>query len=595
MPIKFTYNIHKNIASIQLITFMLGFVLMSHHINAQNAGKKTMVQSTYYDAVVLYYATKNYKAFPIEDQENLTAVGNGNPSIPVFDGQNPTVGPQQVKKYKIIESTTGKIITDDLTADKINAVLLENQFSDANEKKAFIYEVLARNANSDDTSEANIQKIYKDNVYFNEDNTSKLSFLFDQNKFIGNYLFPEPLPFPLEGGGGITQTQILEGITEFLIEAVNKEINEAFFIHLQKALAKYDELRILFPESLETLNNIEITKYASSLNALKAAFEEDIKNLLSNVSKLADLKKYQDLINKHPVLTLIFTACDLISLLQDDAIPADILYQIGNAPYIRKCNSNNFSSTIKLAVLISNSLRNVKINDENTNTIGWIEKVNLNSLRDNGSLFQIFMGLFAQQAESIIFFSNQGGTAFNFQKNLFDQKKYILKTRYIIYNFSSTIEKIKEDVERARAIKRVSSKKSDYINVYLKIANEIVGLSENCLDVLASKTTTTIRTEVKTIKGKYIPILEQANLVLTQIEKKEYSGALYQTDTLLRLIFESDGVNKEFEEIRKSYIKYGLFICSVAEAKNSDDVKAAINAVALPKVVQGSKKKTHSV
>ena len=218
MSIKFTYKIHKNIASIQLITFMLGFVLMSHHINAQNTGKKSMVQSSYYDAVVLYYATKNYKAFPIEDQENFTAVGNGNPGIPVFDGQNPTVAPQQVKKYKIIESTTGKIITDDLTADKINAVLLENQFTNADEKKAFIYEVLARNANSDDPSETNIQKIYKGNVYFNKDSTSTdLSFLFDQNKFLGNYLFTEPVPFPLEGGAGVSQTQILEGITEFLI------------------------------------------------------------------------------------------------------------------------------------------------------------------------------------------------------------------------------------------------------------------------------------------------------------------------------------------------------------------------------------------
>jgi hypothetical protein len=598
MLTKFACVFQKTTVGIQFIVLIAGFTFTGLHGKAQTSAKSSMAQSSYYDAVALYYAMKNYSAFPIEDEANSgstsfdapvdTPAIDGNGGNPLFPHQNPGAGAgaQTTVKYKIIESATGKVIMDNCSRDKIDSVLnsADNQFPDDNERKAFIYEILARNANTEDASEPNIKKLYKDNVYFiNDGGNTELSFLLDPKNYIGNYLFKDPLAFPLDGGAGITQTQILEGITEFLIEAVNKEINEAFFIHLQKALAKSPELKTLFPKTLESLSKIEVTKYASSLNALKSAFEEDIKNLLSNVSKLTELEKYQKLIDKHPVLTLIFTACDLISLLKDKAIPADILYHLGNAPYIRKCKSNNYSSTIKLAALISNSLRNVKINDENTNMIGWIDKNNLNMLKNNKSLFRVFMGLFAQQAESIIFFDNNGDTVSNFQKSLFNQKKEILKAQYIVYNFSTTVDRITEDISRVRTLQRISSKKSDYISVYLQVANEIIGLSENCLDVLPSnKTTTAIRVKIKTIKQEYLPMLERANSILNKIEEKEYSGALYETDTLLGKIFNSDGNSKEFEEIRKAYIKYGLFICAVAEAKNSSDVKAAINAVALP-------------
>lgn len=569
MSLNFSHSIQKAIHFLQLIILFPVFILTGLYTKAQDNSKKAMVQSSYYDAVVLYQAIKNFRGFPIKMSDEETF--ENNPDEP------------GIVRYKVIESTSGKILMDNCSSKQVDSVLQANPFSES-EKENFIHVILARNANTTDTSKKNIHEIYKNNPYFKEENKTELSFLSATRNDAG-LLLKEPLPFSLKGGGGITQTQILEGITEFLIEAVNKEINEAFFVHLQKALSKYYELSTLFSKSLESLNKIEITKYASSLNALKSAFEKDIKDLLSNVSRLADISKYQELVNQHPVLTLIFTTCDLISFLQDDIIPPDILYQLGTARYIMKCKSNNYSSTIKLASLISNSLRNVKIGDENTNTIGWVDKKILNMLKDNSTLFQIFMGLFAQQAGGIIFFNDNGNPMFDFQKNLFDHKDDILKTRYIVYNFSSTIEIIKSDIENARSLKKTSSSKSDFIKVYLKIANEIIGLSNNCLGILPGSVVTDIETKINTIKTEFIPLLEQANQVLTKIEEKEYSGALYETDNFLSAIFnkmQNAKVKEEYEEIRKYYIKYGIFICSVAEAKSSSDVKAAIDAIALP-------------
>jgi hypothetical protein len=396
-------------------------------------------------------------------------------------------------------------------------------------------------------------------------------------------------------------------------------------VHLQKALAKFDELRLLFPNTLEALNKIEVTRYSSSLNVLKASFEDDIKAILSNISKLATLERYQRIINRTPVLTVVFVACDIVAQLQKETIAPEIIYQLGKAPYVASAgvSTNNYNSTIRLAALLSNSLRNIKIGDQNKNTIGWVDRKNLNELRDNEPLFRIFMGLFAQNAEKIVFRFNAG--TFGMQKALYDNMDAIIKTRYIVYNFSQTVSNLNEYTSKAAELRKTDAKHSEFVKIYLKMANEIIGFSEKCLDVLPTDVTIKVRQEIKIIKDRYVPMVKQANEVVVKLEEKEYSRALYEADTLIVQIFDKgvvsdieneikalnndikkaeDGhstadeiaqlktrleklekelkADKNFEEVREYYIKYGLFVCSVAEAKNSTDVKEAIQAVALP-------------
>jgi hypothetical protein len=588
-----------------------------------------IVQSTYYDAITLYYAIKNYKAYPmpmaafeVSDNEGIAEASTdaNSPGFPI--GAQPINSGGEVKKYRIIESATGKILLDNCN-DSIVNVFFKNparcEFPTDQEKKSFIYDVLARNANSDNSSEENINKLYKDNVFLkNVTGDSALKYLFTA----ANFSLQAFQKVSFNKKGGAIPKQIVEGSVDFLIEAVNKEINEAFFVQMEKALSKYDELRILFPKTLESLHKIEVTRYAASLNTMKAAFQEDIRSILSNISKLAELEKYQKLITLYPALTLVFTACDLISLFRTDAIPADIIYQINNAPYITNCASNNFSSVIKLAALLSNSLRDIKINDENKDRIGWVDRPRINLLRDDTAIFQIFMGLFAQQADGIVFKIGKSET-FNLQQSLFAERDKVLKGQFIVYNFSESVKKIDEYIQDIKGAKQSASTTSQAVGQYLEVANEIINLAENGLNILPSEKTTAVRKEIKAIETKYLPILRQANNILGNIEVKEYGKALYEADTLLSQVFtrfniielqntlkESadkiktavDEISKKslqdiintidsvlelsksdkFDKIREIYIKYGLFISSVAEAKTSADVKEAIKAIALP-------------
>jgi hypothetical protein len=593
MTKKYQKPLIKTISnSLACLIILFGFT----PIQAQRSEYK-IKQSIYYDAITLYYAINNYKAYPIpmlpfeviENEGNVSAVSNAD--VPDFNTPNAGQG-KKGNKYKIIESATGKILLDncdDKGLENFYKNSSRSQFTSIDEKNAFIYSVLARNANIDTTSQEYIKSLYKENIYLNEDT-------------LGNYLFvPKDFIHAFQNlsfnkAGGAIPKQILEGTVDFLIEAVNKEINEAFFIQMQKALSKVLELRVLFPKTLESLNKIEVTRYASSLNTMKAAFQEDIRGILSNISKLTEHVKYQKLINTYPALTLVFTTCDLISLFRTDAIPADIIYQVNNAPYITKCNANNFSSVIKLAALLSNSLRDIKINDENKERIGWLDRSRINLLRDNKPIFNIFMGLFAQQAKGISF---QFGTndSFNLQRILFrpEIKVKVLEGQFIVYNFSESVKKIDVYFQTIQGLKKSSSSTSKFISQYLELATEIINLAENCLNILPSEITATVRKEITLIKSEYAPVLKHGNSILGNIEIKEYGKALYEADTFLSKIFVLFGndSSSKFEDIRKTYLKYGIFIASVAEAKSSKDVKEAIKAIALPTGSSRIKKERH--
>ncbi|TMI70813.1 MAG: hypothetical protein E6H09_15390 [Bacteroidetes bacterium] len=608
---------------ILLLTLIPAFISTS--IRAQRS-TPPFTQSAYHDAIALYYALNDYKAIPVLMTDDEAGAASEANAAAQLNGE-------KVIKYKIVESATGKVIVDNIDALKVDSAMKSDatlyKFGPG-EKRAFVNIILARNANSDDTSQANIDALYKDNTYFFDPEKNALGFLSDSTKF--KALASGKLIFSPAGGGVSLTTKIAEGTVEFLIEAVNKEINEAFFVQMEKILAKIDELGILFPNTLQSLEKIEVTKYASSLNAMKAAFNEDINNLLANVGNLTTLKKYRDLIDRFPPLTLLFAACDLIDLLKSDAIPAEIIYQLSMTPYIRQCASNNYNSSIRLAALISNSLRDIRIYDENKDRISWIDRTNLNLLRDNASVFRIFMGLFAQQANGIVFKTDH--YMVDLQKTLFLKHSEVLKGHFIVYNFTATIENIKKKTGEIQQLKKTEARASEFAKAYLEVANDINELAENCLSVLPSiPEIVEVRKQVNAVKNDYLPLLNQAAKVLASIEEKEYSRALYQADTLLSKIFDERNLDKlkttrdetqkqidaikkdasnsvpasliasnqeidsiistDFAEIRKYYLKYGLFISAVASAKTSEDVKEALKAVALP---TGSSriKKTHN-
>ena len=148
---------------------------------------------------------------------------------------------------------------------------------DEGQQKTFIESVLARNTRLSDSSESGILAAYQLNPYLN----AYLSPIFSEvpglkgvsprtitsADIYQNYNFS----FSKVGGGASGFANLaINAYTDYIIDAVNAEIDDAFFIHLQEALAKYPELPILFPNVMDGLSKIQVTKYKQSINLLKS-------------------------------------------------------------------------------------------------------------------------------------------------------------------------------------------------------------------------------------------------------------------------------------------------------------------------------------
>lgn len=604
---KSDFNI--NWAKKRLLLPMLIFFGTNATVFAQDDKTPALKQSVFYDAQALYYALKNIRAFPIylrsEQVSQTTTVnqldssdpgpggrtidGNTGPNAVVITSRSSnsqTVSSRTVKHYKIVNSITGDILVADCIDDELDNTIKKFKITES-EKTALISSLLCHNAGIPLLSDyANIKREFSSNYYFNA--------IFDSEKFK-----------ELQSGGGSAVTSLsgsvpsmntlAEGLAGFYIDRVNEEINDAFFIHLQEALSKYPELRILFPNTLTSLDKIKVTSYQQSLNVIKAAYQADLKELLHNISGLATLQKYQQLVNNHPPLTLLFATCNLLDMLQQKKSPADILYTLGTAPYvqlplIKNKNTNDYASVIGLAAAISNAFININLSDPRAISYQWVSNEAISSIINNKEQYKLFMGLLCLNIKHI----HIGNI--NIYKTLTDSTvaSKICAVPTVANNFVNLINTLKSTILTLNSANGVSSKTA----LYIDMAVEFTGTAKYLINLLPVEARTTATSRIEAINNYYIPLLYQTNRVVEQLENKAYSAAIFQADTLViqiqeavtSAISESKGSIRDslknlqtvLQEAHECYLKYGPFIAAVAEAQNANDVKNAISAFALP-------------
>jgi hypothetical protein len=570
--------------------------------------RRPLVQSPFYDAIALIYTIRGYKAYPLipfdasgNQDFSQPAVDPGADVFPPPTDKGPALPPESPlppeKTYRLIECATGKVLKEVTGSDSaLLAALNDFRYSmgEASFRDAVIDSILLRNIPGNippNITSIQIRNAYNNNSYIQAmlaDHSLRVALHVNNLKTV----LPEKIPFALEGGAAPSVSMLLEGYTEFLIQRVNEEFNDAFLVHLYHALNNkaIPEFAILFPNTLESLKKIELTEYSASLNAIKTAYQTDIRSILSNIGKLATLQRYKNLLNRHPVFTTLFVAADVLDGINKKIVPAQLLYLLGEAPYITGVNPNNYCSVVKLAVLVSNCLRDIRMGDENPEEAGWLDLAQLKYIESNPPVFNAFMGFLAQGAVDIEF-TLPGGDRFNFQQELLRSVNTVNTGRYIVYNFSRSADKIKTIAERLKKTEGKTLKTSDYVTGFIDLSEELLGLSQKCLDVLPT-TPTLIRVHqtVTTLHNTWLPVLKQADTVLIHVEDKDYQMAVYAADRFLQQVFDQiildpdpDKNKALVEKLRSGFLRYGLFIASVATAKSSADVKDAISAFALPR------------
>ena len=103
------------------------------------------------------------------------------------------------------------------------------------------------------------------------------------------------------------------GLSDFIAERAQEELNLTFFNRFKQNLEKPSELTILFPNTKNLLYQFEISNYKTLLSHARESFTVDLENLGLNFPEILKLPKYKNLYNSPEVfnLSLIYSIADL--------------------------------------------------------------------------------------------------------------------------------------------------------------------------------------------------------------------------------------------------------------------------------------------
>lgn len=424
---------------------------------------------------------------------------------------------------------------------------------------------------------------------------------FATNPFFGNQIqilrgggmSPTPAGFfskAVSGIGNLDVTNFADGLAKFLIERSKEELNVAFFRKFQDFLKNYPEAKILFPSTVSIINNIAAYNYTAMLPALRASFQKDLNLITTSLLNLRDDANYETC----DTCTLAKERAKKISdFLNNDIkgrsisgaiIAADEVIKGNNAADVIKklatdriCIPNDiFSNSIQFVDLLSESLRS---NDEGR---VWITKQQVADLVTDETTLKIYLGLLyaADQKRS-------RHISFKFSASDSTDLKTILTVlsstwnnngtsfKEIFNNVAIAASEVSDNAKNIIAVKKESDQSS--ILVYANYASSVSNFLKIALKLLPKNTN--IDPSLSNINAdlqKFISVIDAATNSCYDIKAQNYGALVLHTSLLLAEI-PSIPAN-----IKDEYVKYGTFMASIVEAKNSDEVKAAIEAAVLP-------------
>lgn len=382
--------------------------------------------------------------------------------------------------------------------------------------------------------------------------------------------------------GGINVTNFADGLAKFLVKRFKEELTITFFQKLQEELddPNYAELSILFPSTKKVLKTVgkDIYVINAYINSLREAFIKDLAVLYTNLKTVKDTKRVSDYFKKYPELgTIVKTAFYLIDQYQSGTHPGDVLAGYDEESMLTLDDPDvqqNARSTVKVLKLFSRSIRS------SADDHYWVPVDSLKMQMKDPIFRDIYFGLIYAKSDGISF--NNAGAAITFQSILKKAREEDIKK---IEPFADQVQKIALDAETVNeAISVIKDKKkseispSDYYNLFSS-SLDILDDGFILLEIDAMPISPDVKEKLETFRSKWLTAARSTGELYVDIKAQNYSSAIVNTVAILDIVWEKDKFN---EKVTKAILKYGNLAAVVAEAKSSDEVEAAIEAVALP-------------
>lgn len=384
--------------------------------------------------------------------------------------------------------------------------------------------------------------------------------------------------------GGVNVTNIADGVAKFLIERAKQELSVSFFRDFKETLEKkeYRHLRTLFPNTTSLLRTIDkdIYRFSVYLQALREAFVKDLDNIFDTAPQAVEDGILDAAFNASTpsyLKEIFIYALQITRDLKHGKHPGEIIENFRLIHDATKPGLTDINAVISIIKLFSTSLHTIDPASDSY----WASADSLKMLLQNRNAFTIYLGIIYHKAGGINF---SNGTEF---------KTHLARAQNNIapyLNFVTTCKDRVKDIEDAVQELKGKEKKDISFNEYYNLFNGVINalkLDEDIEDLPGLNIT--VPQHFKT----FIGIAENCNDLYLDISLKKYSSGVMRLvsicDTLLQPAYNNYAAHSTagvplsaYKDFRKNLVKYGTFIASIADAKNSDEVKSAIEAAVLP-------------
>jgi len=366
---------------------------------------------------------------------------------------------------------------------------------------------------------------------------------------------------------GLNITSLADGFSKFIVKRTKQELSTAFFEHFKDDLndVRYKNLQLIFPQTFRTLSAIdnEIYMFDLYIQTLRESFEKDLRSLPANLPGLIDNNSnYFD--HRKELKAELQTAFYIARSIQDNKHPGEMIekYNVDDLN-----NLPNMKAAFQTLQLFSTSLKS------NNDSSYWVSENEIKSLYKDSTLLNLYLGLVLQQAknESINFVI--GGKTINLANEINNSHFVKLKINNYI-SYISTISSKAQSIDKKIIVLKKEKNDSVLLENYYTVISSSIDLMKYAVQTDKLPGLETVNIEKSTLP--YFELAQTASDIVIDVHRGNYSLAIVNVSYIARSI---DSTNSD---VAQKLLKYGSFMAAVANAKNSDQVTNAIEAIALP-------------
>jgi hypothetical protein len=367
-------------------------------------------------------------------------------------------------------------------------------------------------------------------------------------------------------------TTVADGIAKFLVTRVKEELSIAFFKQFQEDLKQDTFLSTVFPATTSTLALVgsDVYQFNLYLASLRESFDKDVKTLPVNFrayimdTHLIKSPKYQILLEDALLLSQ-----DLI----DGQAPDEVINYFATQASIQQSSRIellpkaeqgqmvDLAAGLKVLNLLSQSLYTSESGKN-----GWLDPATVSQYLSEPNTRIVYLALLWQHSSNITFSDTTTVQSYLTKMAIIEKKGTQLVS--LLKTFSQNCD----DAEKAIADYQKDGASMNY-EPYYRFIEAVLTLLETGVQ---------FKTTIAEIAGdstdqRFLSGIRHLNELNFDVRQKNYAASVND------LVYVLQSLLPEMSSARREKVfKYGHFIAAVASAENSDQVAAAIDAVAIP-------------